>query len=171
MYLPVADPDLDLLISPGLQIRVWNLPDNRQSLPILVEWTSRQWNFFEYFALFQLITVNIENFLTNSGMPLQYKQYCNWWEVNQLGQMLQFPQHLFSAFFFTMTSCAVCIMTSLFYNPFLINSQYFAVVGGWQPCTLDLFLTVVKLLWCLRTDETWWFKNPGPTQGTCSYYS
>ena len=115
MYLPAVDPDLQ--ISPGLQIRVWNLPDNRQSLPILVEWTSWQWNFFEYFALFQLFTVNIEHSLTNSGMPLHNKQYCDWWEGNQLAQMLQFPQHLFSAFFSQMTSCALCIMTLFFIIP------------------------------------------------------
>ena len=122
MYLPVADPDLDLLISPGLQIRVWNLPDNRQSLPILVEWTSWQWNFFEYFALFQLFTVNIEHSLTNSGMPLHNKQYCDWWEVNQLAQMLQFPQHLFMHFFSQMTSCALCIMTSFIIpSPSILN--------------------------------------------------
>ena len=39
-------------VSPGLQIRVWNLPDNRQSLSFLVDSTLWQWN-FKYFALFE----------------------------------------------------------------------------------------------------------------------
>ena len=39
-------------VSPALQIRVWNLPDNRQSLPFLVDLTLWQWN-FKYFALFE----------------------------------------------------------------------------------------------------------------------
>ena len=40
-------------VSPGLQIRAWNLPDNRQSLPFLVDSTLWQWT-FKYFALFEL---------------------------------------------------------------------------------------------------------------------
>ena len=39
-------------VSPSLQIRVWNLPDNHQSLPFLVDLTLWQWN-FKYFALFE----------------------------------------------------------------------------------------------------------------------
>ena len=39
-------------VSPRLQIRVWNLPDNCQSLPFLVDLTLWQWN-FKYFALFE----------------------------------------------------------------------------------------------------------------------
>ena len=137
MYLPAVDPDLP--ISPGLQIRVWNLRDNRQSLPILVEWTSWQWNFFEYFALFQLFTVNIEHSLTNSGMPLHNKQYCDWWEGNQLAQMLQFPQHLFSAFFFTNDVMCLVHYDIIFYNPFPINSQYLQSWGADSPVHLTCF--------------------------------
>ena len=40
-------------VSPGLQIRVWNLPDNHPSFPFLVDSTFWQWN-FKYFALFEL---------------------------------------------------------------------------------------------------------------------
>ena len=44
----------------GLQIRVWNLPDNCRSLQCLVDLTLCQWN-FKYFALFELF-----NFLTSN---------------------------------------------------------------------------------------------------------
>ena len=40
-------------VSRGLQIRVWNLPNNHQSLPFLVDATLWQWN-FKYFVLFEL---------------------------------------------------------------------------------------------------------------------
>ena len=52
--LPVS---ISAVNSPGLsgrlQIRDWNLPDNRQSLPFLVDSTVWQWN-FKSFALFEL---------------------------------------------------------------------------------------------------------------------
>ena len=41
-------------ICPGLSSRVWNLRDNRQSLPCLVDLTFWQWN-FRYFVLFELL--------------------------------------------------------------------------------------------------------------------
>ena len=40
-------------VSAGLQIGVWNLPDNRRNLQFLVDSTSWQWN-FTYFAFFEL---------------------------------------------------------------------------------------------------------------------
>ena len=40
-------------VSPALQIRVWNLLDNRRSLPFPVDSTFWQWN-FKYFALVEL---------------------------------------------------------------------------------------------------------------------
>ena len=95
-------------VSPSLQIRVWNLPNNHQSLPFLVDTTLWQWN-FKYFALFELFY--LEHFLINSGMPLKYKQLLDWWQVNQSGQMLQFQLHLFCAFLEKWRH-GLCIMTS-----------------------------------------------------------
>ena len=89
-------------ISPGLQIRVWNLLDNHQSLPFLVDSTFAKWN-FKYFALFDIIILLLTlNF--SSKIPVcrcNISNQCDWWEVNQLGQMLQFQQHLFRAYLFT----------------------------------------------------------------------
>ena len=51
--------------------------------------------------------------------------------------MLQFQQYLFLAFFFTNdVSCAVCVVTSLFYHPFPINSQYLKTWGVDSPTFL-----------------------------------
>ena len=47
-------------VSPGVQIRVWNLPDNCRSLPFLEDLTFWQRN-FKYFALFELILLLISN--------------------------------------------------------------------------------------------------------------
>ena len=44
-------------VSPGVQIRVWNLPDDRRSLPFLVDSTFWQLN-FKYFALFELLLIS-----------------------------------------------------------------------------------------------------------------
>ena len=44
------------IISPGLQIRVWNLPDNRRSLPFLVDATFAKWN-FKYLPYLSYFTV------------------------------------------------------------------------------------------------------------------
>ena len=54
-------------ISPSLQIWGWNLLDNCQSLPF--QSTPSKQEDFNYSALFEYFTVNIEHFLINSGMP------------------------------------------------------------------------------------------------------
>ena len=43
---------------------------------------------------------NIERFLTIPVCRCNISNQCDCWEVNQLGQMLQFQQHLFRAYFF-----------------------------------------------------------------------
>ena len=48
-------------VSPGLQIRVWNLPDSWRSLLFLVDSTFCQWN-FKYFALFELFDNSLVEF-------------------------------------------------------------------------------------------------------------
>ena len=105
--------------SPGLQIRVWNLLDNRRSLPFLVESTFWKYNFKYILCCLSYFTVNIERFLTSSRVPLLRNIYeqCYWCKVSQLGKMLQFQQHLFHAFFSQMTSCAVCIIMSFIIPP------------------------------------------------------
>ena len=48
-------------VSPGLQIRVWNLADDRRSLPFFVDSTFWQLN-FKHFALFELLlTSNVSS--------------------------------------------------------------------------------------------------------------
>ena len=114
-------------ISPGLQIRVWNLPDNRRSLPFLVRFDFRKMK-FQIFCLIWAILLLILNVF--SQIPVcrcNISNQCDWWEVNQLGQMLQFQQLLFRAYFSQMTSCAVHY--DVIYPPFPGEG-----VGGWQPC-------------------------------------
>ena len=126
-------------VSPTLQVRVSNPPENRRILPFLVESTFQQWN-FQYFALSYFCTVDIESFLVISGMPLYYKQACGWWEVNRSSQML--CNINFCAFsviansgrsastvsLAQITSCAICY--DIIYHPFAINSQYLKTWGG-----------------------------------------
>ena len=104
-------------ISPGLHIRVWNLPDRCQSLPFLVDSTFWQWN-FECFALFELFYGSHRMFLHKLRYAIVIEAIM--WLV---GQMLQFQQHhLFCAFFLQMTSCAMCIMTSFIIpSPSVLN--------------------------------------------------
>ena len=94
-------PDLKpfLLVS---RFRVWNLPDNRGSLPFLVVSTFWHWN-FKYFALFELFfTVNIERFLTNSS-----------YNSNNI---------FFPHFFFHKWRHVLCIMTSsVIPSPLILN--------------------------------------------------
>ena len=46
-------------------------------------------------------TFSIKLFLRNPGMPLKYKQYCDWWEVNQSGTNFTIPTTSFSHVFCT----------------------------------------------------------------------
>ena len=98
-------------ISPGLQIRIWNLPDNRQSLPFLVVSTFWQWN-FKYFALFELFLLLILNVSSQTPVTI--------------------PTTSFLCIFFSqMTSCAVYY--DIISHPFPINSQYLKMWGVDSP--------------------------------------
>ena len=131
-------------VFPGLQIRVWNLPDNYRSLPLFSSEDTTFWQSVNYFGLFELfkINVNIEHFLINSSIPLLI---FDWWEVNRSGQMLQYQQHLFRTF---------CVITNSWWSKwtskfctnditchalwcYLSSLPYqfsiFEDVGGWQP--------------------------------------
>ena len=77
-------------VSPGLQIRVWHLPDNCWSLPFLRRLALK----FQLFCIVWLILM-----LTSNVFSLIPVCHCNWWEVNQSGQMLQWQQHLFCTFY------------------------------------------------------------------------
>ena len=61
-------------VSPGLQIRVWNLPNNHQSLPFNFLWTRLSDNEISNILRCLSYFINIERFLINSGMPLNYKE-------------------------------------------------------------------------------------------------
>ena len=68
-------------VSPGLQIRVWNLPNNHQSLPFLVDATL--WHEISNILCCLSYFINIEHFRLNSGIPLKYKQQHDW-QVNNM---------------------------------------------------------------------------------------
>ena len=112
-------------------MRVWNLPDKCQSLPFLVDLTFWQWN-FKYFALFELFYCSHQTFLHKLRYAIVIEAIM--WLV---GQMLQFQQHLFRAFFFLrMMSCAMCILTS-----YIIPSP--SILNIWRRGGL----TALTLLW------------------------
>ena len=48
-------------VSPGLQIRVWNLPDNRRSLPFLVDSTFWLWNFKIFCVVWAILLLTTSN--------------------------------------------------------------------------------------------------------------
>ena len=66
------------IISPGLQIRVWNLADNRRSLPFLVDATLAKWNFkyFAFFELFYCLYFHMRNFCNFCNLTLLL--CCTW---------------------------------------------------------------------------------------------
>ena len=58
-------------VSPGLKIRDWNLKDNRQSLNCYFLWIQLSDNkISNILGCLSYLTVNLERFLKNSGMPL-----------------------------------------------------------------------------------------------------
>ena len=88
-------------ISPGLQIRVWNLPHNRRSLPFLVRFDFRKMKFQIFCLIWAILLLILNDFSQIPVCRCNINNQCDWWEVNQLGQMLQFQQLLFRAYFFT----------------------------------------------------------------------
>ena len=109
-------------VSPGLQIRVWHLPDNCWSLPFLRRLALK----FQLFCIVWLILM-----LTSNVFSLIPVCHCNWWEVNQSGQMLQWQQHLFCTFYVIANSWRSESM-GIFYN-ININSQYLKMWGVDSP--------------------------------------
>ena len=68
-----------------------------------------------------LLTSNVSSETLVCHCNVSHK-LCDWWEVNQLGQMLQFQQHLFRAFFFSqMMTHAVHYDASIIPSPSLLN--------------------------------------------------
>ena len=145
-------------VSPSLQIRGWNLLDNRQSLPFL---HFRRLDFPTILKISTILhclsyfNVNIERFLINSSMPLKL----GWWEVNQSRQMLQCQQHLFQAFCATAnlwrsestsTFCTNdlkcralrCHLLSLLLVPYQFS--ILKDMGGWQPCIIHFQILFFK---------------------------
>ena len=61
-------------VSPSLQIRVWNLPDNHWSLLFLVDSTLWLWNIISHILRCLSYVMNIKRFLINPGRPLKYEQ-------------------------------------------------------------------------------------------------
>ena len=118
-------------ISRSLQIRVWNLPDNRRKFAISCRLDFPTMKFQIFCVVWIILMLTILN--VSSQTPVCNIDISN----NVVGQMLQCQQHLFRAFcvttniwddrsqrvfFAQMTSCAVHY--DIIYHPFPINSQY-----------------------------------------------
>ena len=113
-------------------------------------------------------TVNIERFLTNSVMPLKYKKKCDKWEVNQLGQMLQFQQHVFRAVFFPKWRQVPCIMTSsIIPSPSILN--IWKGRGFTSLCTISVSSCLVPVRRLARLSRSMHFGDESETNGRATW--
>ena len=118
-------------VSPGLQIKVWNLLDNRRTFAISCRLDFPTMK-FQIFCVVWIIIILMLTLRISSQTPVCNFDISN----NVIGQMLQCQQHLFRAFcvtanirddrsqrvfFAQMTSCVVHY--DVIYHPFPINSQ------------------------------------------------
>ena len=120
-------------VSPGLQIRVWNLPDNHPSFPFLVDSTFWQRN-FKYFALFELFYCWHRTFPHKHQYAIVIEAIM--WLVGSkpIRSNVTIPTTSFLRVFFffsQMTSCAMHY--DVIYRPFPINSQYLKTWGVDSP--------------------------------------
>ena len=118
-------------VSPGLQIRVWNLPDNRRSLQFLVESTFWKWNFKT--ALFELLYCSQRTFPHQLRYAIVIKAIM--WLVGStlVRSNVTIPTISFPCVFFHKwrhVPFALWRHLSSFPHQFSI----FEDMGGWQPC-------------------------------------
>ena len=119
-------------VSPGLQIRVWNLPNNHQSLPFLVDATL--WHEISNILCCLSYFINIEHFRLNSGIPLKYKQQ-NDWQVNNMvaSKPIRSNVTIPTTSFGEMMSWAV-------HYDIIYHFSIFEDLRGWQPCVESHFV-------------------------------
>ena len=126
-------------VSPGLQIRVWNLLDNRRKFAIScrLHFSTMKFQIFcvVWIIIILMLTLNI-----SSQTPVCNFDISN----NVIGQMLQCQQHLLWAFCIT-TNIRDDRIQRVFFEqmtssiiPSLIQLSIFVNVRGWQPCLPSL---------------------------------
>ena len=125
-------------VSPGLQIRVWNLPDNHPSFPFLVDSTFWQWN-FKYFALFELFYCWHRTFPHKHQYAIVIEAIM--WLVGSkpIRSNVTIPTTSFlRVFFFFFTNDVMCHALWCHLSSLPYQFSIFENMGGWQPCIGDL---------------------------------